>query len=262
MNNINLMKDIIFFVERLDYLNHRIFELTLRAAEPLPPVHCGQFVHLRPVASAGLRRPFCIYKHSNTTISVAIAIAGKGTKALSQLQRGDKVYAILPLGNGFRIDEARKNVALVGGGIGCAPLLDVPQCYPTHNYRAYLGFATMDDNVFSQEFHRYMNTLVSTDDGSEGFRGYVSQMLENDLQRFRPDIILCCGPTPMLRSIAVVAAQHSIPAFASMEQRMGCGVGACLVCVCAIRNADDSAHNMRVCADGPVFDLSTIMFTK
>jgi dihydroorotate dehydrogenase electron transfer subunit len=262
------MKDITFEVECLTPLNHRIFELRLRAQEELPPLHCGQFIHLRPIGGEPqLRRPFCLYKFDKNTITTAVAIVGKGTQRLRLLKEGDLVSGIVPLGNGFTLDNRHQNVALVGGGIGCAPLLAVPQCYAGRNYRAYLGFASKKDTAFVEEFSRVANTFVSTDDGSMGFKGYPHQLLESGIidsgqatpvPMFVPDVILTCGPVPMLRAVAALAGRLGIPAFASLEQRMGCGVGACLVCVCAIKDANGVPHNLRVCADGPVFDLSFI----
>jgi dihydroorotate dehydrogenase electron transfer subunit len=250
------MKDILFAVEHISFLNSHIFELSMHAQEPLPMLHCGQFIHLKIADNAhALRRPFCLYKYGNQRISVVINIVGKGTEQFSMLKKNDTIKGIVPLGNGFHIDDTHQNVALVGGGIGCAPLLSVPQHYPTRNYRAYLGFSSSSNNIFAHEFSAIMPTQISTDDGSEGYAGYVSQLLKNDMMNFRPDVILTCGPMSMLKSIALLTAEYGIPAFASLEQRMGCGVGACLVCVCAM---NDGIHYQRVCADGPVFDMKNI----
>ncbi|GHT67744.1 dihydroorotate dehydrogenase B (NAD(+)), electron transfer subunit [Bacteroidia bacterium] len=254
------MQDINFVVERLSFLNSRVFALQLRAVEPLPHLHCGQFIHIKPaVGDLLLRRPFCLYKFGNRRITLIIAVVGKGTEQLSHLKKGDEVKGIVPLGNGFTLGNEHQKIALVGGGIGCAPLFTVPQCYPNRQYRAYLGFADKDNVLFADDFSQIVPTLISTDDGSVGFKGYVNQLITNDLPRFQPDVILTCGPVPMLKSVARLAAEHNIPAYASMEARMGCGVGACLVCICAIRNANGTTHNVRVCAEGPVFDLQELV---
>ena len=254
------MKDLTFEVERIRFLNRRIFELRLRPLEALPPLHCGQFIHLKAEGGLPLRRPFCLYKFDKRSVTLAIAITGKGTEGLSRLGRGCRVQGIAPLGNGFALGEEVGRVALVGGGMGCAPLLAVPQCFPKPQYRAYLGFASAADAVFEKEFRRRVPTFVSTDDGGRGFRGYVHQLWESGIADFCPDAVLACGPVPMLRAVAQVCAQRGIPAFASLEERMGCGIGACLACVCAVRAADGSPHNLRVCADGPVFNLGRVVF--
>jgi dihydroorotate dehydrogenase electron transfer subunit len=256
------MKEILFSIETNTRRSPAIAELMLYAKQPLPPLHCGQFIHLKPDGDAGLRRPFCLYKFTGNSITIIMSVVGKGTQRLSMLSAGSMVSGVLPLGNGFVLNnENCSNVALIGGGIGCAPLLSVPQCYPRRNYRAYLGFAAQQDDVFSHDFAAIMPTLISTNDGSAGFAGHVTDLFERDMTNFQPDIILACGPVSMLRALAVIAERIHIPVQASIEQRMGCGVGACLVCVCAVRDAYTAAPRMqRVCADGPVFDLCKIIW--
>jgi dihydroorotate dehydrogenase electron transfer subunit len=217
-------------------------------------MRCGQFVHIKPAADTmQLRRPFCLYRFDERHITLAIAVVGKGTERLSQLQRGEVVRGIVPLGNGFTLADTHRRVALVGGGSGCAPLVAVPQCYPDRSFRAYLGFADKGSVLVAEDVSASVPTLVSTDDGSAGFGGYVSEMLRGDLPRFRPDVILTCGPAQMLQAVAVLAAESGIAAYASLEARMGCGIGACLVCTCAAKRGDGREENVRVCKEGPVF---------
>ncbi|GHT14030.1 dihydroorotate dehydrogenase B (NAD(+)), electron transfer subunit [Bacteroidia bacterium] len=253
------MKDIKFTVEWNERLTANVFMLKLAAAEPLAPIRGGQFIHLETGdKSLLLRRPFCVFMSDTNSVTVVVAITGKGTASLAQAKKGDVLNGIVPLGNGFVLDNARQNVALLGGGIGAAALLQVTETYPHNNYRSYLGFATADAVLFEKDFARATSVKVSTDDGSYGFKGFVTALFEKDLSEWKPDVILVCGTLPMMRAAAKIAQAHNIPALVSMEARMGCGVGACLVCTCETKQ-NGKLKNLRVCVEGPVFDANVVM---
>jgi dihydroorotate dehydrogenase electron transfer subunit len=258
------MKEIAFIVENVVRRSKKIVEITLRHGgdEKLPKIYCGQFIHLQTGAGFGLRRPFCIHKFDEHTITIIVSIVGEGTKRLSALQCGAIVYGIAPLGNGFLLDgDACQKVALLGGGIGCAPLFSVQACYPKNEYRAFLGFATKSDDVFSKDFAAGIYTEVATNDGSYGSKGTAVDLLEKYIEQNHIDVVLACGPVGMLKAAAQLCRSKSVRILGSLEQRMGCGVGACLVCACAIMCDDGSEIKyQRVCADGPVFDLSVVIF--
>ena len=159
-----------------------------------------------------------------------------------------------PLGNGFPLHEAEgKRVFLMGGGIGIPPMLQTAKELKGQK-TAILGYR--DELFLNNEFQEYADVYVATEDGSAGTRGNVMDAIrENALEA---DVIFACGPTPMLRAIKAYAEDKNIPCWISMEERMACGVGACLACVCKSKEVDGHSHvhNKRICKDGPVF-LST-----
>ena len=255
------MTDILLTVEALKFLNEEVFELTLTSPSPLPKILAGQFVHVAiDEPSMPLRRPFCIAKWDSFSITLIIAVVGEGTRKLSTLHKGDTLLSTLPLGNGFQIPPRHKKVALVGGGVGCAPLLGVYSNYPDKEIRAYLGFANKQKALFEQDFKSaYRHVTVSTDDGSYGFSGYVTDAFLADYHSgYRPDIILTCGSDNMIKAVAAMVKELKIPTLWSGEIRMGCGVGACLVCACAVREGGE-VKNRRACMDGPVFNLEDVV---
>ncbi|MCL2797747.1 MAG: dihydroorotate dehydrogenase electron transfer subunit [Firmicutes bacterium] len=274
------MKDIIFTVQSKKFLSESVFELKLHTRFTLPPMRAGQFAHIEvPDASLCLRRPFCLYQFDRHSITLVIAVVGKGTKSLSNLKRSDTVRGIVPLGNGFTLSVRHQKIALIGGGIGCAPLLRVPYDYPGREFRSYLGFSTKSGVMFCEEFEQALSVgflndagggcdglkkssriTVSTDDGSFGFKGYAADAFLADYKKgYRPDVILTCGPEPMIKAVQKISAELKIPGFMSGEMRMGCGIGACLVCACAVRE-DGQVKNKRACVDGPVFRLEDLIF--
>lgn len=253
------MKDIEFTVKEIKKIAPKIFSLTLFSEEKLPPMHCGQFLHMEVKDDAlPLRRPFCLYKFDERSVTLIIAVVGKGTEKICSMQAGEKVRAIVPIGNGFTPAPEHKKIALIGGGVGCAPLFTLKQCYPDREYRAYLGFSSKENVVLYDDFKKEYDVVLSTDDGSAGEKGYVTDAFKRRLSEFMPDIILTCGPVNMLKSVARVSKEISVPAYMSGENRMACGVGACLVCTCAVKQKDGSVRNMRSCVDGPVFDLNDL----
>lgn len=236
-----------------------VYEFVLQADEDLPPIHAGQFLHLSVGEPYLLRRPFCIHKFTDRTVTIVVAVVGGGTRALAKKEPGDTVQAVLPIGNGFTLTPAHKKVVLLGGGVGCAPLATVPVSYPDRTYYSYLGFTTKDAVFMTDAFTPYGKTVVCTDDGSLGRAGYVTDVLEQDIKEIAPDVILTCGSTPMLKEAARLSVRCGVPAYMSGESRMGCGVGACLVCTCDIKSENGEIVRKRACVDGPVFDLKDIV---
>ncbi len=238
-------------------VNEKLYEgayaLTLET-EGMPKVRGGQFAMLTvPPADRILRRPFGIVAAEENSCRFLYQVKGKGTDALTRLTRGDKVEVMLPLGNGFpKIDCER--LAIVGGGFGVAPLLLPAKENADKEVRIYNGFATKSQIMLEGLFSEAGKLTVCTDDGSYGFHGFPSQALESELDEFRPQVIFCCGPEPLMRAVKRIGESRGITTYLSLEQRMGCGVGACLTCTCKA-----AGHNKRVCKDGPVF-LSTEVF--
>lgn len=253
------MKDVIFTVSEKTELTNGVFAFKLTATEPLPPIKCGQFMHLKVGGEFLLRRPFCIHKFDKRSVTIIVAVVGGGTKRMAEFNCGDELSAILPIGNGFTLSEEHRKILLLGGGVGCAPLITVPVTYPDKEYYSYIGFADKANVAFEKDFASFGKTVVCTDNGSYGKKGFVTDVLREDVDKINPDVILVCGPTPMMKAAARLSAEKKIPAYMSGETHMGCGVGACLVCACAIKNKDGSVSHKRACVDGPVFNLEDII---
>ena len=219
----------------------------------IPSFRPGQFAMVTtPPGERILRRPFGIVDADEHWCAFLYQVKGEGTKALTRMRYGDELRVLMPLGNGFPVADGR--VAVVGGGFGVAPLLSAAKACKTAGaeVRIYNGFATAERIMLSALFSETGECTVCTDDGSEGFGGFPTAALEADIaDGFTPDVILCCGPTPLMRAVKKLGEARSIRTYLSLEQRMGCVVGACLTCTCKA-----GGHNKRVCKDGPVF-LST-----
>jgi dihydroorotate dehydrogenase electron transfer subunit len=227
-----------------------IYKMSIHTPEAARAAKPGQFVHvaLRD-RSRILRRPISICDIEGDNIIIAYAIKGEGTRQLSELRAGDTLDMLAPLGRGFEL-EGLKNIAVVGGGIGIFPLLYALKRSNAARKTAFLGFRSKKHAVLLDEFGAVCRLHVSTDDGSLGRKGCVTDILKENWQDF--DGVLGCGPRPMLRALSDLCALREIDAQISVEERMGCGLGGCLVCACAIkgRTGVDYAH---VCVDGPVF---------
>lgn len=214
----------------------------------------GQFVHIRCGEGLLLRRPIsvcsCMEDEPDDLLSIVFEVRGEGTRWLAGRELGDSLDVLGLAGNGFDLKPEGRYL-LVGGGIGIPPMLGCAQ-YTGGRATAILGGRSRD-KIILEEFFREdcAKVLCATDDGSLGYHGFVDALVRRELSEDRGyDGVLACGPKPMLRNVAKVAEEFGIPCQVSMEERMGCGVGACLVCACDM--ADGSRKH--VCKDGPVFD--------
>mgnify|MGYP001109462637 CR=1 FL=1 len=213
----------------------------------------GQFVHINCGHSRLLRRPIsvcsCQEDQPEDTLSIAFEVRGEGTAWLARRPVGHSVDVLGLLGNGFDIRPEGRYL-LVGGGIGVPPMRGCAQ-YTGGRSTAILGFRSKEKAALLKLFEGdCAKTLAATDDGSLGHHGFVDELVRQELAQDRAyDGVLACGPKPMLRSVAKAAAGFGVPCQVSMEERMGCGVGACLVCACDM--ADGARKH--VCKDGPVF---------
>ena len=221
----------------------------------------GQFVSLYSSnGSKLLPRPIslCEIDNENSRLRIVYRVTGKntGTEEFSGLKQGDKIEILGPLGNGFPLEEAEgKNVFLMGGGIGIPPMLESAKRIQG-NVISILGYR--NELFLTEEFKKEGQLYVATEDGSAGTKGNVMDAIrENHL---KADVIFACGPTPMLRAIKAYAEENDIACWISMEEKMACGVGACLACVCKSKDVDHHSHvhNKRVCKDGPVFKASEV----
>lgn len=244
------MKDIAAKVTANEKLYDGAYLLTLASAEDIPECAAGQFAMVEvPLGDHILRRPFGIVEAGGNTCTFLYQVKGAGTEALSGLRYGDGARVTLPLGNGFPTFSGK--VAVVGGGFGVAPLLSAARACKAAGaeVRIYNGFATAERIMLTGLFAEAGKLTVCTDDGSTGFRGFPTAALEADIAAgWTPDVILCCGPSPLMRVVKKLGEERGIVTYLSLEQRMGCGIGACLTCTCKV-----AGHNKRVCKDGPVF---------
>lgn len=232
-----------------------IYDMKIQAAEIAREAKPGQFVLVYSKDGARiLPRPISICEIGEDTLRLVYRIAGEGTREFSGLAAGDTVEILGPLGNGFPMEP--KKAFLIGGGIGIPPMLELAKQLDCEK-QILLGYR--DSGLFlKEEFEPYGEVYVATEDGSVGTPGNVMDAIrENALTA---DVIYACGPKPMLRAIKAYAEEAGIPAWISMEERMACGIGACLACVCGSREVDDHSHvrNKRVCKDGPVFEAREV----
>ena len=223
----------------------------------------GQFADIEIPGHAEmlLKRPFSIHAvdADTHTVTLIYQIAGKGTKALAHVPAGTKLAAILPIGSGFSLEDSDKSAILVGGGAGIAPLLSVVKHWPQKKYRAYLGYRSRTYAYCIDEFKAACESVrISSDDGTIGAPGVITDIVAADIDAAPPDIVLACGPTPMLRSLKEKLSPRGIRAQVSLEQRMACGFGACATCACGIDKGGVLDYK-KVCIDGPVFDMSEVV---
>ena len=242
-----------------EQLAEGIFSMWLRTEASQSAVP-GQFISMYTNDGTKLLpRPIsiCEINKAEGTLRVVYRVTGEktGTKEFSMAKAGDIIPVIGPLGNGFPLEKGEgKKAFLMGGGIGVPPILELAKQL---NCEKQIVVGYRDEHTFLREqFEENGDVYISTEDGSVGTKGNVMDAIrENGLNA---DIIYACGPTPMLRAIKNYAEEHGIECYISLEERMACGIGACLACVCKSREKDHhtNVNNKRICKDGPVF-LST-----
>lgn len=248
------MQEVIATVVENKKIAENVFSLTVETEEKLR-VRPGQFAMVG-VPGKPLRRPIAVAKACEKQVTVCYQLKGEGTHALSsEVKQGDKLSVLLPLGNGFFAEEGEKNIALVGGGVGVFPLVSVIGEYAgKKNISAYMGFRNREAICMREEMERADRLVIATDDGSEGVHGNAVQAFLADVGGKKPDVVFSCGPLPMLRALKEATKDMGIPVYVSLEERMGCGIGACLVCVCD----KTDGKRARVCKDGPVFEIGQV----
>ena len=214
-----------------------------------------------PDSSMLLRRAFAIYDVKDRgvyggTVEFVFAVHGRGTAWLSSRRQGDALDVVGPLGRPFRLPKTAVNVTLVGGGYGSAPLLPLAVALRERGCRVdvVLGAGSSDRLFGFLEAKRMADSIsVSTDDGSMGVRGRVTDLLPEVLDRSSADVVYACGPMPMLRAVAELAAERGIPSQVAVEESMACGIGVCMTCVLPVVGTDGLTRMVRSCVEGPVF---------
>ena len=241
-------------------LNEYAYSFTLEVGEMVTKegLRAGQFLHIQCGEGHLLRRPIsvclCMEDAPHDTARIVFEVRGEGTRWLAQRQVGDKLNVLGPLGNGFQITPEDR-LLLVGGGIGVPPLLG-QAAYTAKKATAVLGFRSADRAMLVEDYQNYCKEVyLCSDDGSMGRHGFVDAQLRDILEKDKDfTAVLACGPKPMLKNVAKVAAEYGVLCQVSLEERMACGVGACLGC--AVQMADGTMKH--VCKDGPVFDAKEV----
>lgn len=239
-------------------LNRRHFLLDLHDPEQIPLILPGQFVQalVEDSPATFLRRPFSVHTvdYASNTLRLLIQIKGPGTLRLSRLEAGDRLNLIYPLGNSFSLPRDGR-VLLIGGGCGVAPLLFLARFLSQNRIRPdiLVGFRTREEVSETEEYSRYGNLHVITDDGTEGEKGLVTDHSILQKEHLPYSRIYCCGPDPMMKAVGKIARMHNIDCEVSLENTMACGFGVCLCCI-----TPTDKGNERVCMEGPVFNLNRL----
>ena len=236
-----------------------IYDMVLSFPRGAKEAKPGQFIAMycedgtkllpRPISICGIDA-------ENGTLRVVYRIAGEGTRLFSKMKEGDSLEVLGPLGNGFTMKEEK--AIIVGGGIGIPPMLELAKqlsCEKT----VVLGYR--DELFLKEEFEACADVVVATEDGSCGTKGTVIDAINE--ANVDGAVIYACGPMPMLKALAEYAEAHDMEAQISLEERMACGIGACLGCICKTKKKDHhtNVNNQRICKDGPVFDAKEVVFS-
>lgn len=241
-------------IKKVEQISNDIYSMYLVDASIANQAKAGQFVSLYSQDGSNLLpRPIsiCEIDQEEGAIRLVFRVVGKGTKEFSGLHAGDQISVMGPLGNGFTLEGSK--AILIGGGIGIPPMLELAKQLHAKGVEVQVVLGYRDELFLNEEFEKYATVYISTEDGSVGTKGNVIDAVkENGLTA---DMIYACGPTPMLRGVKTYALEHKIKAQISMEEKMACGIGACLACVCKSKEKDahSNVHNKRICKDGPVF---------
>lgn len=233
-----------------------VFDVMLSCPQAARTARPGQFAQLLTPGKT-LRRPIsiCGIDREAGTLRFVFEVRGDGTRRLSEFREGETIDIFAPLGNGFELGDTSRRALLAGGGIGVPPLLAAAAPFGKNAVLA-AGFRSRDAVILKEDFEALgCETRIATDDGSYGHHGLVTELLDS----LSFDVVFACGPKPMLRAVAAVAKARGVPCRVSMEERMACGIGACLGCNVALRG-ERGRYYGHVCRDGPVFDAEKIVW--
>lgn len=237
-----------------------IFDMTIAFPGGAKEAKAGQFVAIyckggqrllpRPISICGIDK-------EAGTLRIVYRIAGAGTREISTWKAGDEFEIMGPLGNGFTAKENR--AIIIGGGIGVPPMLELAKQISGEK-TIIMGYRNKDSMFLKEEFEAVADVKIATDDGSYGVHGTVVDALRT--YGVEGDTIYACGPMPMLKALAAYAEEHGMEAQISLEERMACGIGACLGCITKSKSKDHhtNVNNKRICKEGPVFDAKEVVF--
>lgn len=241
-------------ITRAEEIEKGIYSMCIQDKEMASHAKPGQFVSLYcKDGSRLLPRPIsiCEINKEEGILRLVYRVVGKGTEEFSHLHAGASIDVLGPLGNGFTLEGSK--ALLIGGGIGIPPMLELAKALREKEIDVQVVLGYRDVLFLNREFEAYGNVYVSTEDGSFGTKGNVIDAIKEN--KLEADVIYACGPTPMLKGVKAYGLEHQITTQLSLEERMACGVGACLGCVCKTKekNPLTQVNNKRICKDGPVF---------
>lgn len=248
-----------FTVIKNERLNDDAVILTLKHPGTLPDVLPGQFVEVKVdhAPNTFLRRPISIHDidQDQNIMKLLVMLVGEGTQTMGELKEGETLNLVYPLGNGFTIPKEKKQILLIGGGCGTAPLLYMGRCLKACGIepRFLLGARSRDGLLALDEFEKVGTVYTTTEDGSHGTKGFVVHHPVMATDNPEIDMICTCGPEVMMKAVATYAKEHGIKCEVSLENTMACGVGACLCCV-----VDTVDGHICTCTEGPVFDAEVL----
>lgn len=237
-----------------------VFSMWIQTKDIAKNARAGQFISVYSKdGSRLLPRPISICEVEGDRLRIVYRTVGKGTKEFSGYGARDTLDVMGPLGNGYT--KLNKKAILMGGGIGIPPMLELARelkngGYDVSDADIVLGYR--DELFLNEELAQYGRVTIATEDGSAGTKGNVLDAIK--AEGIKGDVIYACGPTPMLRAIKAYAKENRIECYLSLEEKMACGIGACLACVCKSKEIDDHSHvhNKRVCKEGPVFNAEDV----
>jgi dihydroorotate dehydrogenase electron transfer subunit len=227
-------------------ISGKIYRLVAEFKSEIKP---GQFFMLKTLDNSFLLpRPISVNDKDENTLTFLYRVEGKGTSAISSMREGEEIQLFGPLGNGFDVSALNGRIAVIGGGIGVAPLLYLAKIL-NKSCDVYLGFK--DSTLLADEFEKYAGqTKIATEDGSTGLKGFITDFV--DYEKY--DAVVTCGPEIMMNKIAASCAEKNIRCYMSLERRMACGMGVCLGCT-----VETTEGNKRACKDGPVFPSEVLV---
>ena len=242
---------------KINQLNDTIFDFTIENEELAKKAQCGQFIHIDCGDNFTLRRPISICEIGEISLRFIFDVRGKGTSALSEKKIGDTMNVLGPLGNTFGLTN--KKALVLGGGIGIYPLLELSKQINPDTIS--FGFRNKDLITLENEFELLTkNLVIATDDGSCGFHGNALSAVLDRINKGDFEVVYACGPLPMIKAIKEITDKLDIECQISLEERMGCGIGACLCC--PVKISDDTEmgfKHLHVCKNGPIFNAKEVI---
>lgn len=237
-----------------------IYSFAISCPEVAAVASPGQFVHIRANGFT-LRRPIsiCGIDREKGILRIVFEVRGEGTAEIAKLNQGDLIDMLAPLGHGFTVNDSFGKVILIGGGIGTPPMLPLAQAYGEKAV-VISGFRNASAVILQDDFKKAgAETILCTDDGSAGIHGFVTQPFAELAEKGGFSAVYACGPMPMLKAVAGICKEKGIYCEISLEERMACGIGACLGCACRTQRNDEE-YFAHVCKDGPVFKAEEVLW--
>lgn len=243
-------------------LQHDVFQITVERPNIIETIQPGQFFNI-VTSNMGyplLRRPISVSAFNDNTIEFTVKVLGRGTQALSNLKVGQSIDLMGPLGNGF-VQTGEKKVLIVGGGIGVAPLKGLIEHIEPEKATLDVILGFRDEPYLVESFSPHATNITLVSEYDTAYRlGYVTQPLIEHIEANAYDMIYACGPEAMLKSLAGICNERELPIQLLMEEKMACGIGACLVCTCKVKQGDFGFKHVRMCKEGPMFYGSEVIF--